>query len=211
MNRSKAVKILDRLKDHYGKTRADLEYRSTWELTIAVVLSAQTTDKQVNSVTPELFSRYPGPAELASAQQKDVEAIIHPTGFFRNKATNIIALAHKLHHEFNDVVPSSMEELVSLPGVGRKSANVIRSIGFNMPALAVDTHVMRLGNRLGFTASNNPDQVERDITKIIPQERWIETHLLLIRHGRSCCYARKPDCPTCVLKRLCPWEEKTTS
>ncbi len=193
------------MRRFYGSVRPDLLYRGIYQLTIAVVLSAQTTDKQVNAATPELFKKYPSFGSLASARQKDVERIIHSTGFFRMKAKNIIALSRAVIEKYNGRLPESREELMKLPGIGRKSANVILSVGFGIPALAVDTHIARIAQRLGYTSSKDPLSVENALTLLIPKNEWTTTHLLLIRHGRSLCSARNPRCPECPISELCDY------
>ncbi len=207
MNRNTSKKIMSRLREHYGIVKPDLKYQNLFQLTIAVVLSAQTTDIQVNSVTPELFREYPDFQSLSSANIKEVENLIRSTGFYRNKSKNIIALSKEINDRYKGIVPSDRELLVKLPGIGRKSANVILSMGYNIPALAVDTHVSRIARRLGYTVSEVPDKIEQDLCRSIPEEDWIISHLILIKHGRSICRARKPECSVCPLKDLCPSAE----
>jgi endonuclease-3 len=205
MIKKNSNKIITILRDLYGDVKPDLDFNNLYELTIAVVLSAQTTDKQVNGVTPQLFAKYPDFDSLSRASQKDVEKIIHSTGFYRNKAKNIIALGKEVVETFSGILPSTMEKLVTLPGVGRKSANVVISMGYNRPALAVDTHVARISKRLGYTTSENPMIIEKDLMAALPESQWIESHLLFIKHGRMLCIARKPKCEECPLKELCPF------
>jgi endonuclease III len=204
-------RIIELLAAHYGPVQGDLKFLSLYQLLIAVVLSAQTTDRQVNQATPELFRRYPGFSELSRAETDDVEHIIHSTGFFRSKAHNIIALSRMIIEEFSGTVPGTREELMRLPGVGRKTANVVLSIGFGVPALAVDTHVARIAGRLGLSSSDDPHVIEQDITARINRKNWTRGHLLFITHGRTLCTARAPLCPLCPLKRLCPWKRSQTS
>jgi len=199
----KSEKILKTLEDFYGEVKADLNFSSIYELTIAVVLSAQTTDKQVNAVTGTLFSKYPDFGTLAEARLPDIEKIIKSTGFYHAKANNILNLAKKVVSDFKGELPSEMEGLLTLPGVGRKSANVILSIGFGIPGLAVDTHVGRIAKRLGYTESDAPEKAEMDLCRIIPPEKWRDTHLLFIRHGRVTCKARNPECDKCPVRRHC--------
>lgn len=180
-------------------------FRDIYQLTVAVVLSAQTTDKQVNSVTPELFSRYPDFSALTASRQEDVEKVIRPTGFYRSKASNIRKLARIITEEYRGKPPGSREALMKLPGIGRKSANVILSMGFGVPALAVDTHVLRVANRLGYANSSNPEKVEQSLTTLIDDRDWTAAHLLIIRHGRRVCHARKPACEECGIH---PWCER---
>lgn len=205
MDADRSKKILQRLRKYYGTVGPDLAYRGLYQLAIAVVLSAQTTDRQVNEVTKELFAQYPGFKELSSARRNDVEKIIRSTGFFRMKAKNIIALSREVMEIHGGKLPASREALMKLPGIGRKSANVILSIGFGVPALAVDTHIARIAQRLGYTASKDPIAAENALTSIIPKKEWNTTHLLLIRHGRTLCSARKPRCTECPVSALCDY------
>lgn len=186
-----------------------LDFHSPFELLVATVLSAQTTDKRVNTVTPELFGEYPGPAELAAANSEHVEDIIRTIGFFRTKTRNIIGLSHELCERFDGEVPADMASLVSLPGVGRKTANVVLGNAFGVPGFPVDTHVIRVTGRLRWRsdwASPSPDPVaiEREITACFPPEEWTDLSHRLILHGRAICHARKPDCADCPLNDTCP-------
>ncbi len=196
--------LISRLFAFYGDVRPDLRYDNIYQLTIAVVLSAQTTDKQVNAVTPALFSRYPDFTRLASSSLRDVMRIIRSVGFYRVKAKHIISLASMIEKTYHGRVPEGMEELISLPGVGRKSANVIIAMGHGRPAFAVDTHIIRIANRLGYIDSNDPRRIEEVLTGIIPRSQWIRCHLTLIRHGRATCIARNPHCRECPVNDLCP-------
>jgi endonuclease-3 len=203
----KSKKIIKLLKKHYGTTRPDLDFESLYELVVSVVLSAQTTDKQVNSVTPALFSKYPDFKSLSAAKISDVEKIINRVGFFRVKSKHIVNLSKKIIADFNGTVPKKMEELITLPGVGRKSANIILSFGYGVPAIAVDTHVMRISNRLGYTEDKyrkDPVKTESALVKIIPEKDWIASHLLFIRHGRDICKAQRPLCGACPVREVCP-------
>ena len=197
--------ITRRLCREYPDRRPLLHYRSPFELIIAVILSAQTTDAQVNEVTPALFRRYPGPADLAIADVEEVESIVHSTGFYRNKARNIIGAARVIHERFADQVPREMDDLVSIPGVGRKSANVIRGVVFGLPAIVVDTHLMRVSHRLGLAEGRNPDAIERTLKAVVPVETQTDFSMALNLHGRACCTARKPHCGRCVIRVLCPY------
>ncbi|HPJ38076.1 MAG TPA: endonuclease III [Spirochaetota bacterium] len=201
--------ILKKLLRYYGDPVADLHFDSLYQLCIAVVLSAQTTDKQVNAVTPKLFTKYHDFGELAQADINDVETIIKSTGFYHNKARNIIQLAETIMLKFNGTVPATLKELTSLPGVGRKSANVILSMGFDIPAFAVDTHVLRIAKRIGYTASDNPLDVEKAVTSTLDEKDWKNAHLILIRHGRVLCTARAPRCSDCPVNSLCGFADKT--
>lgn len=203
MTKATSDKIIRTLSKYYPDVRPDLRYRSLYQLAVAVVLSAQTTDRQVNGVTGELFGKYPDFAQLASARLPDVERIVRSTGFYHMKAKNIIGLARAVTREHGGRLPSTREELVRLPGIGRKSANVILSMGFGTPALAVDTHVIRIAGRLAYTSSRNPLEVERALTALIPERRWKLAHLVLIRHGRTLCTARRPLCDACPVRAWC--------
>jgi endonuclease-3 len=187
-----------------AKDLCALNFSTPWELLVATVLSAQTTDEQVNSVTPALFRQYPTPEDLAAASPETVEEIIHPTGFFRVKTKNIIALASAVSTRFDGVVPTAMEDLVTLPGVGRKTANVLLSVGFGLPGLPVDTHVGRLSLLLGLTKQTDPVKVEAELCAMLPSREWGSMSLRLILHGRRVCIARRPHCAECVLADFCP-------
>ncbi len=179
--------------------------RVAFELLVATVLSAQSTDRRVNSVTPELFRRYPTPARLAEADSADVEALIGPVGFFRNKTTAIIGLARRITDDFDGHVPGTLEELVTLPGVGRKTANVVLGNAFGIPGITPDTHLIRVSGRLGWTTSTKPDDVERDVGALFPPRDWVMVCHRVIWHGRRCCHARRPACGACpVVYDLCP-------
>lgn len=204
MNKNKSETILKKLADHYGDVEAQLQFKNIYQLAIAVILSAQTTDKQVNGATPDLFKRYPDFQSLSQAKQSDVETIIKSTGFFRNKAGNIIKLAKQVTEEYNGVLPESFDSLITLPGIGRKSANVILIIGLKKPAFPVDTHVFRLANRLGYANSENFLEVEKSLMEHIPSKDWSTAHLLLIHHGRNICKARNPLCTACPIRQHCP-------
>ena len=200
----KARIIVNILNLEYPDRKPLLHYSNPFELLIAVILSAQTTDAGVNKVTPELFRCYPGPAELAEAEQNRVEEIIHSTGFYRMKAANIIKTAAALRDRGDHSVPGSMEELTALPGVGRKTANVILYHIFDKPAIIVDTHFKRVAARLGFTRYKEPEKIEKQLVKAIPADIRSDFSMTLNLHGRKYCFARKPDCSGCPLKELCP-------
>lgn len=187
-----------------AKELCALTHQNPFQLAVATVLSAQTTDERVNQVTPALFARYPTPDELGHAEVGELEALIRPTGFFRSKAKSLIGLGAALTDRFDGTVPSVMEDLVSLPGVGRKTANVIRSVGMGLPGLPVDTHVKRLTRLLGLTDHSDPDRIEVDVTALLPRRVWGAFSLRLILHGRRVCIARRPRCPECVLADICP-------
>ena len=188
--------------------KMELDHRSPWELLVATILSAQCTDQRVNQVTPSLFQRYRQPAELAAAHLPDVEQIIHSTGFFKNKAKHLVACGKALTERFSEQVPKKMEELITLPGVGRKTANVILGSAFGQPSIVVDTHVKRVAKRLGLTRSDNPDLVEQDLQQLMPKSQWTAVAQRLLLHGRYVCLARKPQCSTCSIYRHCTWKEK---
>lgn len=204
----RARAVNDRLTAAYPDRRPLLHYRSPFELVISVILSAQTTDAQVNLVTPALFERYPTPAALAAAEQADVEAIVHSTGFFRSKARNIIAAAATIEREFSGEVPRTMEELVTVPGMGRKSANVILGVIYGEPSIVVDTHLTRVTNRLGFVDGKNAVKIERELREIVPPEIQTDFSMAVNLHGRYRCHARKPDCAHCEVFDLCAWPER---
>jgi endonuclease III len=188
----------------YPDARCELDFTNPWELLIATVLSAQTTDKRVNSVTPLLFARYPGPVELAAAEREDVEGIIAPTGFFRAKTDSIRKLAAAVVERYDGAVPDSLDELVTLPGVGRKTANVVLGDAFGVPGITVDTHVGRLARRFGWTTQTDPTKAEREIGSLFPRRDQTMLNHRLIWHGRRCCHARRPACGACPVARLCP-------
>ena len=200
-----AALVLDRLLARYPDAHCALDFRNAFELLCATILSAQCTDKRVNMVTPTLFSRYPNATALAAAPQEDVEEIIKSTGFFRNKAKSLIGMASALVERHGGEVPADMDALVVLPGVGRKTANVILGNAFGRnDGIVVDTHVTRLSNRLGFTTDTDAVKIEQALLPLFPQERWTMLSHLLIDHGRQVCDARKPRCAECVLEDVCP-------
>ena len=195
------------LADEYpgdAKELCALLHEGPFQLLAATILSAQTTDEMVNSVTPTLFARYPTPADLAAADPAEVERLIRPTGFFRAKTRSIIGMAAALEERFGGEVPTAMDDLVTIPGVGRKTANVVRSVGFGLPGLPVDTHVGRLSRRLGLTTETDPVKVEADLDAIVPPRERGALSLRLILHGRRVCQARRPRCDECVLAGICP-------
>ena len=203
MRKDKVNKILDLLEEEYPDAECALDYDSVFHLLLAVVLSAQTTDVSVNKITPELFSKYETPQDLAAADRKDVENIIRTIGMYRTKSENIINLSKMLVEEYDGMVPESDKELVKLPGVGRKTANVVMSVGFGHQRIAVDTHVFRVSNRIGLVSEPDVLKTELALMKTIPENRWTKTHHSLIFHGRRCCTARNPKCEECVIKDLC--------
>ncbi|HEV2760262.1 MAG TPA: endonuclease III [Acidimicrobiales bacterium] len=193
-------------QEYPGKARdlCALVHDGPFQLLAATILSAQTTDEAVNLVTPALFSRYPTPADLVAADPADVERLIHPTGFFRAKTRSLLGMAAALEERFDGQVPTAMEDLVTIPGVGRKTANVVRSVAFGLPGLPVDTHVGRLSRRLGLTVETDPVKVESDLDAMVPAKERGGFSLRLILHGRRVCVARKPRCDSCVLAGFCP-------
>ena len=200
-----SAEILSRLKELYPDARCALDYRNAYELLCATILSAQCTDVRVNMVTPTLFSRYPTPFELARAQPAEVEEIIKSTGFFRNKTKSLIGMAQAVVADHNGEIPRTMEELRRLPGVGRKTANVVLGNAYSInEGVTVDTHVGRLSELLGLSAEQDPVKVEQDLMKLFPQADWGLLSHLLIFHGRQVCIARRPRCAECVLASLCP-------
>ena len=206
---SRVGQILDRLEKIYPDADCELEYRNAFELLIATILSAQCTDKRVNAVTPQLFARYPTAKDLAAAKLPEVEEIIRTTGFFRAKAKSITACAQALVKDHGGEVPRDFEAAVKLKGVGRKTANVVLGHAYGITeGIAVDTHVLRLSSRLGFTKNDDPIHVEQDLMKLVPRERWVKTTDLIIFHGRRTCDARKPRCGECGIFDLCPWASK---
>jgi endonuclease-3 len=205
----RAVAIRKILRSTYPQVKTQLFYRNPFELLVATILSAQCTDKQVNSVTPRLFKALKTPDDFIEASLKTIENLIRSTGFFHNKAKNLKNCARELKKNYNGEVPSALDELVTLPGVGRKTANVVLGAAFGIPGLVVDTHVARISQRLELTVNRDPEKIEQDLMKIIPQKDWSDFSLRLIYFGRETCTARKPKCPTCPLTRLCPYPLKT--
>ncbi len=202
--REQAAAISELLARTYPDADCELDYRSAWELLVATILSAQCTDKMVNSVTPALFEEYPDPRALASADPARVEVLIKKTGFFRQKAKAILTCAHRVVDEFGGEVPDDFDALTTLPGVGRKTASVVIGTAFHRPAVFVDTHVKRLSKRLGLTRSDEPDDVERDLKDSLPDSVWTAFCHRMIHHGRRVCFARKPACDSCTLAPRCP-------
>ena len=197
------VEILDRLEEQYPDADCALDHRNVFELLIAVVLSAQTTDVSVNKVTPALFEKYPTPEALAAATEEDLQEILRRIGMYKTKARNIKKLAEQLVSEFNGQVPEDQKLLESLPGVGRKTANVVMSVGFGHQRIAVDTHVFRVSNRIGLVCEKDVLKTELALMEVLPEHRWLAAHHGLIFHGRRCCDARKPKCEECVIAHLC--------
>jgi endonuclease-3 len=205
----RAQDIVVRLKQMYPKAKCSLDFTNAFELLIATMLSAQSTDARVNIVTKSLFRKYPDPAAFANASQMEMERDVKQTGFFRNKAKAVIAASKAIMEHHGGEVPPSMDELTALPGVGRKTANVVLSNAFKKPAgIVVDTHVARVSARLGLTANTDPVKIEDDLMKLIPPKEWTAFSHRLIHHGRNLCIARKPKCAECGLNELCPSAEE---
>ena len=210
--KTRAVAILQILRATYPDAHCELNHEGAFQLLVATILSAQCTDVRVNMVTPALFKKYPDAGTLAAAKQDDVEDLIRSTGFFRNKAKNLIAAAKVIAQQYKGEVPRDLETLTNLPGVGRKTANVVLGNAYGIEAgVVVDTHVARLSQRLGLTKHTDPVKIEKDLVKVIPQDDWTLWSHLLIWHGRRRCPARKPDCPGCELHALCPAADKAAA
>ncbi len=195
--------VLDLLKERYPEAGCALDYGTLFELIVSVILSAQTTDVSVNKVTPALFRQFPDAASLARAEQREVEDLIRSIGLYKNKAANIIRMAQTLEAEYGGTVPGVYEELIRLPGVGRKTANVVLAEGFGAQRIAVDTHVFRVSNRLGLADADDVLKTENMLMEVLPEDRWTESHHLLIFHGRNLCSARKPKCEDCPVRGYC--------
>lgn len=211
-NPQRVENILHRLAEHYPDAVCALCHRSAWELLVATILSAQCTDARVNMVTPALFKRFPTPHAMAKASQSEVEEIIRTTGFFRNKSKNIIGAAQRVATELNGKVPQTMDELLTIPGVARKTANVVSGSWYKIPlGVVVDTHVMRITQRLELTKSTTPEKIEQDMMQLIPKPAWIDFSHRVIHFGREICIARKPRCADCFLEDLCNSKDKTWS
>ena len=207
-NKARIAIIRNILKTTFPNVKTQLRYRNPFELLLATILSAQCTDKQVNSVTKDLFNTLKTPDAFARASIETIEKLIRPTGFFRNKTKNIKKCSAYLIEKYNGNVPQTLDELVKLPGVGRKTANVVLGAAFGIPGIVVDTHVARISKRLGFTGSSNPVKIEYELMEIIPKENWNDFSLQLIYFGRAICTARKPKCPACPLYDLCEFVHK---
>ena len=202
--KSRALKIVAELERMYPEVRCELNHENAYQLLVATILSAQCTDNRVNMVTPALFKRYPTVRDMARADRQDLIGYIRSTGFFNNKSANILACCKDIVDRFHGNVPGTLEELTSLAGVGRKTANVILNHIFHVPAIVVDTHVGRISRHLGLTTEKDPTKVEFDLMRILPEETWIAWNHQLIKHGRSICIARRPKCDQCPLRPLCP-------
>ncbi|HYB13173.1 MAG TPA: endonuclease III [Myxococcota bacterium] len=205
--RTRASEIVKRLQQAYPDAACALQHRNPFELLVATILSAQCTDKMVNQVTPRLFARFRNARALADAPPAEIEHIIQPTGFFRQKTKSIQAAARDIVERFGGTVPGTLEELVTLRGVGRKTANVVLGDAFGVPGLTVDTHMTRVNRRLGLTRNEDPVKIERDLMPLIPREEWTAYSHRVIHHGRVCCEARRPQCAHCPVRALCPWPD----
>ncbi len=202
--KGRARRTNERLKEEYPDAVCELDHDGPFELLVATILSAQATDVSVNKATPALFAAYPTPADLAAASPEEIELYINAIGLFRSKAKNLVGMATRIVDEYEGRVPGAIEDLVTLPGVGRKTANVVRSVGLGLPGLPVDTHVLRLCRRLGITTETDPVKVELQLNDMLPEEDWGDFSLRVILHGRRVCFARNPDCVACVLADFCP-------
>ena len=203
--RDRAARIYDLLEEEYPQAQTALTHTNPFELAVATILSAQCTDERVNMVTPELFRRFPDATALAAAPLEELESVIHSTGFFRSKAKNLVGMAKAILEDHGGKLPRTLAELTKLPGIGRKTGNVILGNAFGIDeGVVVDTHVKRLSGRMAFTRETTPEKVEQDLMEIFPRERWTPLSHLLIFHGRGSCVARKPRCGECVVAHLCP-------
>ena len=200
----RAKAIYRQLTKNYPNVRCELDYNSAFQLVVATVLSAHCTDKRVNQTTPALFKKYPNPKKMAKADLKDIQRLVKSTGFFRAKAKNIKSLSNKIMEEFDGDVPSNLEDLITLPGVGRKTANVVLGHAFGIPGITVDTHFGRLSRRFGWSKQNDPVKVEFEVGELIPEKEWTNLSQRMIWHGRRVCHSRKPACGACPLAKLCP-------
>lgn len=205
---AEVLRVFEKLNREYPDAETELTYESPFQLLIAVVLSAQCTDARVNQVTPGLFKRYPTAEKLAKAKQEDVEKIIHSCGFYRAKSKAIIGAARDLESRFSGKVPNTLEDLITLSGVGRKTASVVLNQAFDLPAIAVDTHVKRVSQRLGWTRSDDPTKIEFELRELVPMKLWGAVNTLLILHGRRTCASRKPKCEACLVKEECEYFAK---
>ena len=209
MNKKTAVKIFELLKKQYPDAKCSLNFNSAFEILVAVMLSAQCTDERVNKVTAEFFPKYNTPKDFANMPLESIESLIHSCGFYKNKAKNLKLASQKILTNFNGEVPKTMEELMSIPGIGRKSANVIMLEAFNNPqGIAVDTHAKRIANRIGISKEKDPLKIEQDLIKNIPKEYFKDVNHLLVWHGRNICNARKPQCEKCPVKKYCEFYKK---
>lgn len=205
LSKRETVEVMEKLAERYPDARCALNFTTPFELLIATMLSAQCTDVRVNLVTSRMFTKYRGPEDFAVASPEEVQEDIREVGLFRNKAQNIVAASRMLLEQYGGEVPRNRDRLMELPGVGRKTANVVLSNAFAVPALAVDTHVLRVSNRIGLADSDNPNETERQICRRVPKDMWSQAHHWLIHHGRQICVARKPKCPLCPVQEHCQY------
>ncbi len=208
LRKSKREAILNILEETYAGTKTALNYNSPFELLVAVILSAQCTDERVNKITARLFPKFDTPAKMSALTQEEMEEQIRDCGLYHAKAKNILATCRMLVQEFDSKIPADIPTLMKLPGVGKKTANVVASVIYNVPAIAVDTHVFRVSHRLGLAKGADPLATEKELQKIIPQEKWSDSHHWFIWHGRKICKARKPLCTECAVLAECPYKEK---
>ena len=202
--KKETIEIIKKLKQAYPDATCSLDFTSPFEMMVSVVLSAQCTDERVNKTTPNLFKKYNTPEKMSKIRIEELEELIHPCGFYKNKAKNILAASKILVEKYKGIVPNTMEELQSLPGVGRKSANVIMLEAFKNPqGIAIDTHAKRISNKIGFSKQTEPEKIEKDLLKVVPKEYYYDVNHLLVWHGRKTCIARKPLCENCPIKEYC--------
>jgi len=212
MKKSDVIKIIQILKEYYPDATCSLDFETPFQMVVAVMLSAQCTDERVNKTTPGLFKKYGTPEAIAKMRLSELEKIIHPCGFYKNKAKNVKATAEMILNDFNGEVPENMDDLMKLPGVGRKSANVVMLEAFNNPqGIAVDTHAKRIANKLGLSKNSDPEKIEQDLLKCIPKEYYYDANHLLVWHGRKTCIARKPKCSECPIFEYCKNREITNN
>ena len=204
MNKEKAIKIIEILKDYYPDAKCSLDFTTPFQMLVSVVLSAQCTDERVNKTTPSIFSKYPTVYDFNNMDISTLEELIHPCGFYKNKAKNLKAAAKMIVEKYNGEVPDNMEDLINIPGVGRKSANVIMLEAFHNPqGIAVDTHAKRISNRVGFSKESDPLKIEQDLLKLFPKKYYYDVNHLLVWHGRNTCIARNPKCESCPISNIC--------
>ena len=204
MNKKDVVAIIEELKNMYPDAKCSLDFKTPFQMLVAVVLSAQCTDERVNKTTPSIFEKYPEPIDFVNMDIAELENLIHPCGFYKTKAKNLKKTAEILVQKYNSIVPQNMEELMNLPGVGRKSANVIMLEAFNKPqGIAVDTHCKRISNRMGFSKESEPEKIEQDLLKVVPKEYYKDVNHLFMWHGRNTCTAQKPKCDSCKVRKYC--------
>lgn len=209
MKKTDVIKVIQILKEYYPDATCSLDFKTPFQMVVAVMLSAQCTDERVNKTTPQLFEKYGTPEAISKMKLSELEKIIHPCGFYKNKAKNVKATAEMILEKFNGEVPQNMDDLMKLPGIGRKSANVVMLEAFNSPqGIAVDTHAKRISNKLGLSKNSDPDKIEQDLLKVIPKEYYYDANHLLVWHGRKTCVARSPKCNECPVYDYCKNREK---